>query len=176
MNKIGLNLLPWRDVQTQWLLKRLLFTIGGYILTTGIMLLVFTQYHDNLRQKISEKRTALEQVQGRLLSTNQQIIQLQTHAYTETLPSPLTTTQITAIFQLLQKLPLQQGELSELQLDADRLDLIGFATSQEEFNQLHEFLRQQSPFSAIKLTQFKPSAQQIFFQFTLPFQQQGEGL
>ena len=70
----------------------------------------------------------------------------------------------------LAELPLTQGELSALALSEHHLTLTGQSVSQEEFDRLNHFLTEQALFSEVKLTEFKPQAQEMRFQFDLKLQ------
>lgn len=78
--------------------------------------------------------------------------------------------------QLLPQLPLVQGELHFLQLEPQaqqlHLRLAGVATEQNEFEQLYQFLNQQTQlFRQVNLSQFTPQANgNLDFQFDLELQ------
>ena len=69
------------------------------------------------------------------------------------------------MLNLLTELPLQQGELDEFTLNAKQVVLSGMTESQQEFEEIHQFLKRH--FTAVNLTKFQPVQQQLFFQFDI---------
>lgn len=69
------------------------------------------------------------------------------------------------LLNLLSELPLQQGELDEFTLNAKQIVLSGMTESQQEFEEIHQFLKRH--FTEVNLTKFQPVQQQLFFQFDI---------
>lgn len=65
------------------------------------------------------------------------------------------------LLNLLSELPLQQGELDEFTLNAKQIVLSGMTESQQEFEEIHQFLKRH--FTEVNLTKFQPVQQQLFF-------------
>ena len=70
------------------------------------------------------------------------------------------------MLNLLTELPLQQGELDEFTLNVKQVVLSGMTESQQEFEEIHQFLKRH--FTEVNLTKFQPVQQQLFFQFDIP--------
>ncbi|MFR2643788.1 MAG: hypothetical protein ACLS9P_02135 [Haemophilus parainfluenzae] len=56
------------------------------------------------------------------------------------------------MLNLLSELPLQQGELDEFTLNAKQVALSGMTESQQEFEEIHQFLKRH--FTEVNLTSF----------------------
>lgn len=162
-----LNLLPWREQRDQRLLRHLLVRLVLCILLGTAIWLGSHIWVNDLKQKISINSTALQQVRTQLLQTEQQINQFRAAVQQPQEQHGIDSVQVIELLQQLASLPFQQGELNEIRLSRNQLILTGLSENQNEFNQLHQFLRQQSLFAQIKLAQFKPQAQDILFQFEL---------
>ena len=65
------------------------------------------------------------------------------------------------MLNLLTELPLQQGELDEFTLNAKQVALSGMTESQQEFEEIHQFLKRH--FTEVNSTKFQPVQQQLFF-------------
>lgn len=69
------------------------------------------------------------------------------------------------LLNLLTEFPLQQGELDEFTLNAKQVVLSGATESQQEFEEIHQFLKRH--FTEVNLTKFQPVQHQLFFQFDI---------
>jgi len=72
---------------------------------------------------------------------------------------------VSRLLNLLTELPLQQGELDEFTLNAKQVALSGVTENQQEFEEIHQFLKRH--FTEVNLTKFQPVQQQLFFQFDI---------
>ena len=161
----SLNLLPWRLEQHQkafrlfiwqgliWLVCSVLILFGLSQLNTQ-QLQVLNQIKENLTQithQVHQKRIQVQQLQRDLQEMNE-----------------LTEMDVKYVYRmlnLLSELPLQQGELDEFTLNAKQVVLSGATESQQEFEEIHQFLKRH--FTEVNLTKFQPVQQQLFFQFDI---------
>ena len=170
--KNALNLLPWRAAQQRRALHLLGWQTFFSILLGSVIWIGCASWQDELSQKTFLKRTALSSAQQALTQTEQQIQQFRAHYQQQEQQPSLDSALVLQIFQQLRSLPLQRGELTELQLSSSQLILRGKSENQQEFNALHQFLENQSQFRQISLSEFKPQAEQILFQFELQLENQ----
>ena len=161
----SLNLLPWRLEQHQkafrlfiwqgliWLVCSVLILFGLSQLNTQ-QLQVLNQIKENLTQithKVHQKRIQVQQLQRDLQEMNEL--------------TKMDTEYVYRLLNLLSELPLQQGELDEFTLNAKQVVLSGATESQQEFEEIHQFLKRH--FTEVNLTKFQPVQQQLFFQFDI---------
>ena len=161
----SLNLLPWRLEQHQkafrlfiwqgliWLVCSVLILFGLSQLNTQ-QLQVLNQIKENLTQithQVHQKRIKVQQLQRDLQEMNEL--------------TKMDTEYVYRLLNLLSELPLQQGELDEFTLNAKQAVLSGAAESQQEFEEIHQFLKRH--FTEVNLTKFQPVQQQLFFQFDI---------
>jgi len=168
--KKDMNLLPWRIKQLRQKNRRLLVTlfIGATLCTIGTLSL--THFAEGYTDNAGKAQLQYTTHQQELQATQQQIEQFRhSHAQLETLQEIPKETLFSLLNQLAE-LPLTQGELSALALSEHHLTLTGQSVSQEEFDRLNHFLTEQALFSEVKLTEFKPQAQEMRFQFDLKLQ------
>ena len=168
--KKDINLLPWR-VQQRRRQTQALFTIlavGAVICTGGWLTLHHVAEQDaEQAEKLQLKHRAL---QRELQLTQQHIQQARDHQNSDKESKPIAKETVFLLLNQLAELPLTQGELSALELSEHHLTLTGQSVSQEEFDRLNHFLTEQALFSEVKLTEFKPQAQEMRFQFDLKLQ------
>lgn len=161
----SLNLLPWRLEQRQkafrlfiwqgliWLVCSVLILFGLSQLNTQ-QLQVLNQIKENLTQithQVHQKRIQVQQLQRDLQEMNEL--------------TKMDTEYVYRLLNLLSELPLQQGELDEFTLNAKQVVLSGATESQQEFEEIHQFLKRH--FTEVNLTKFQPVQQQLFFQFDI---------
>ena len=161
----SLNLLPWRLEQHQkafrlfiwqgliWLVCSVLILFGLSQLNTQ-QLQVLNQIKENLTQithQVHQKRIQVQQLQRDLQEMNEL--------------TKMDTEYVYRLLNLLSELPLQQGELDEFTLNAKQVVLSGATESQQEFEEIHQFLKRH--FTEVNLTKFQPVQQQLFFQFDI---------
>ena len=161
----SLNLLPWRLEQHQkafrlfiwqgliWLVCSVLILFGLSQLNTQ-QLQVLNQIKENLTQithQVHQKRIQVQQLQRDLQEMNEL--------------TKMDTEYVYRLLNLLSELPLQQGELDEFTLNAKQIVLSGMTESQQEFEEIHQFLKRH--FTEVNLTKFQPVQQQLFFQFDI---------
>ena len=109
-------------------------------------------------------------LQRELQLTQQHIQQARDHQNSDKESQPIAKEIVFSLLNQLAELPLTQGELSALALSEHHLTLTGQSVNQEEFDRLNHFLTEQALFSEVKLTEFKPQAQEMRFQFDLKLQ------
>ncbi|EHK90775.1 PilN domain-containing protein [Aggregatibacter actinomycetemcomitans] len=168
--KKDINLLPWRiqlqRQQNQALFRQLI--LCALICTSGWLILgSLAESHAETAETIQSELTKIQPEQQ---LTQRHIQQLRS---TQTDSEELRSVSKETVFSLLNQLtelPLTQGELTELSLKTPQLTLTGYSHSQEEFSRLNQFLTQQPLFAEVKLTEFKPSANELQFQFDLTLQ------
>ena len=150
----SLNLLPWRLEQHQkafrlfiwqgliWLVCSVLILFGLSQLNTQ-QLQVLNQIKENLTQithQVHQKRIQVQQLQRDLQEMNEL--------------TKMDTEYVYRLLNLLSELPLQQGELDEFTLNAKQVVLSGATESQQEFEEIHQFLKRH--FTEVNLTKFQP--------------------
>ncbi|MFD1805180.1 PilN domain-containing protein [Pasteurella oralis] len=165
--KYHLNLLPWRQKQYQQ--RLIIFAIQFFVVFTcfiagNFALLLLSE---SLTQQQISERANLQKITATLQQVNYQLSQLrQRHAVQEK-TFLLSTEKLRMLLECIAKLPLEQGELVELNWQTTLLILTGDVVSQAEFERLNQFLSSHSLFKQVKLTHFQPESQQISFQFEL---------
>lgn len=161
---MSINLLPWRTKQHYHNLRLFIFNI--LILLILFLTAYYFLYSQNQQSFATQtaQQQYWQQLNLQLNKLEKRINQLNQDNH---LMTTFTTAQLQQVFQLLNELPLTQGELHQLQWQEDQLTLIGESADQLEFEQIHQFLRQQTSFEQIKLRQFTPLSEGLFFQFDL---------
>ena len=168
--KKDINLLPWRLQQRRRQAKALVMKcVAGTILCTAISVGLYRAAEQYAKQaeKLQHEYVAL---QRELQLTQQHIQQIRHHQRHDQETQAITKETVFLLLNQLAELPLTQGELSALALSEHYLTLTGQSVSQEEFDRLNHFLTEQALFSEVKLTEFKPQAQEMRFQFDLKLQ------
>ncbi|WP_109078930.1 PilN domain-containing protein [Aggregatibacter kilianii] len=168
--KKDINLLPWRIQlqrrQNKALLRQLILCAiactGGWLTLDGL-----AERHAETAEKI---QTELTKIQPEQQLTQQQIQQFRSAQRDSEELHPVSGKTVFSLLNQLTELPLTQGELAELSLNARQLTLKGYSVSQEEFQHLNQFLTQQPLFTDVKLAEFKPQADALQFQFDLTLQ------
>ena len=156
---LSLNLLPWRLEQHQKAFRR--FMCQGLIWLACSVLIVIglNQLNEQQGQALSQTKEKLTQITHQVHQKRIQVQQLQS-SLTE-----MDTKYVYRMLNLLTELPLQQGELDEFTLNAKQVALSGMTESQQEFEEIHQFLKRH--FTEVNLTKFQPVQQQLFFQFDI---------
>lgn len=168
--KKDINLLPWRLQQRRRQAKALVTKcVAGAVLCTAISVGLYRTAEQYAKQaeKLQHEYVAL---QRELQLTQQHIQQIRHHQRHDQETQAITKETVFLLLNQLAELPLTQGELSALALSEHHLTLTGQSVSQEEFDRLNHFLTEQALFSEVKLTEFKPQAQEMRFQFDLKLQ------
>ena len=168
--KKDINLLPWRLQQRRRQVKALVTKcVAGAVLCTVISVGLYRAAEQYAKQaeKLQHEYVAL---QRELQLTQQHIQQIRHHQRHDQETQAITKETFFLLLNQLAELPLTQGELSALELSEHHLTLTGQSVSQEEFDRLNHFLTEQALFSEVKLTEFKPQAQEMRFQFDLKLQ------
>lgn len=157
----GINLFPWRQVQYRRALKyfllRLLLlflcALGGY---WGL-----EQINQQQRQYLAEQQEQLTLLNQKLIKQEMEISQQRRTLLPQSDGLTLASAKAIARLQLLHELPLLQGELTEVRLDSEQLDMAGNIDSQNAFAELHQFLQQRC--GAVNLSQLQNEATNIAF-------------
>lgn len=168
--KKDINLLPWRLQQRRRQTKAFVTKcVAGAVLCTVISVGLYRAAEQYAKQaeKLQHEYVAL---QRELQLTQQHIQQIRHHQRHDQEAQAITKETVFLLLNQLAELPLTQGELSALTLSEHHLILTGQSVSQEEFDRLNHFLTEQALFSEVKLTEFKPQAQEMRFQFDLKLQ------
>ena len=149
----SLNLLPWRLEQHQKAFRR--FTWQGLIwLACSVLIVVgLNQLNEQQAQTLNQTKEKLTQITHQVHQKRIQVQQLQS--------SLKEMNELTE----MDELPLKQGELDEFMLNAKQVALSGMTESQQEFEEIHQFLKRY--FTEVNLTKFQPVQQQLFFQFDI---------
>ncbi|MGC6376694.1 PilN domain-containing protein [Bisgaard Taxon 45] len=165
MTKI-INLLPWREKSAKRRLKHMSLQLIVLILLTSIGYVYCFEQQALLEQQTLIQRAKQEQIRLEQQALSQQIQHLQQHMV---LPDTarLATADVLTMLNMLSSLPLEQGELTSLQLDNQVLLLQGQMEKQQAFEQLHQYLLAQPLFSRVELAEMRSESAQIVFEMTL---------
>ena len=156
---LSLNLLPWRLEQHQKAFWRFMWQ-GLIWLACSILIVVgLSHLNEQQAQTLNQTKEKLVQVTNQVHQKRIQVQQLQSNL------KEMETEYVYRMLNLLTELPLQQGELDEFTLNAKQIVLSGMTESQQEFEEIHQFLKRH--FTEVNLTKFQPVQQQLFFQFDI---------
>ena len=163
---LSLNLLPWRVEQHQKAFQR--FIWQGLIWLACSVLIVFglSYFNEQQAQTLNQTKEKLTQITNQVHQKRIQVQQLQSNLKELNELTEMETEYVYRMLNLLTELPLQQGELDEFKLNAKQVVLSGMTESQQEFEEIHQFLKRH--FTEVNLTKFQPVQQQLFFQFDIP--------
>ena len=163
---LSLNLLPWRLEQHQKAFHR--FMWQGLIWLACLVLIVvgLNQLNEQQAQTLNQTKEKLTQITHQVHQKRIQVQQLQSNLKEMNELTEMDTEYVYRMLNLLTELPLQQGELDEFTLNAKQVVFSGMTESQQEFEEIHQFLKHH--FTAVNLTKFQPVQQQLFFQFDIP--------
>ena len=162
---LSLNLLPWRVEQHQKAFQR--FIWQGLIWLACSVLIVFglSYFNEQQAQTLNQTKEKLTKITNQVHQKRIQVQQLQSNLKELNELTEMDTEYVYRILNLLSELPLQQGELDVFTLNAKQVVLSGMTESQQEFEEIHQFLKRH--FTAVNLTKFQPVQQQLFFQFDI---------
>ena len=162
---LSLNLLPWRVEQHQKAFQR--FIWQGLIWLACSVLIVFglSYFNEQQAQTLNQTKEKLTQITNQVHQKRIQVQQLQSNLKELNELTEMETEYVYRMLNLLTELPLQQGELDEFKLNAKQVVLSGMTESQQEFEEIHQFLKRH--FTEVNLTKFQPVQQQLFFQFDI---------
>ena len=162
---LSLNLLPWRVEQHQKAFQR--FIWQGLIWLACSVLIVFglSYFNEQQAQTLNQTKEKLTQITHQVHQKRIQVQQLQRDLKEMNELTGMETEYVYRMLNLLTELPLQQGELDEFMLNAKQVVLSGMTESQQEFEEIHQFLKRH--FTEVNLTKFQPVQQQLFFQFDI---------
>lgn len=162
---LSLNLLPWRVEQHQKAFQR--FIWQGLIWLACSVLIVFglSYFNEQQAQTLNQTKEKLTQITHQVHQKRIQVQQLQRDLKEMNELTGMETEYVYRMLNLLTELPLQQGELDEFTLNAKQVVLSGMTESQQEFEEIHQFLKRH--FTEVNLTKFQPVQQQLFFQFDI---------
>ena len=163
---LSLNLLPWRVEQHRKAFQR--FIWQGLIWLACSVLIVFglSYFNEQQAQTLNQTKEKLTQITNQVHQKRIQVQQLQSNLKELNELTEMETEYVYRMLNLLTELPLQQGELDEFTLNAKQVVLSGMTESQQEFEEIHQFLKRH--FTEVNLTKFQPVQQQLFFQFDIP--------
>ena len=162
---LSLNLLPWRVEQHQKAFQR--FIWQGLIWLACSVLIVFglSYFNEQQAQTLNQTKEKLTQITNQVHQKRIQVQQLQSNLKEMNELTEMDTEYVYRMLNLLSELPLQQGELDVFMLNAKQVVLSGMTESQQEFEEIHQFLKRH--FTEVNLTKFQPVQQQLFFQFDI---------
>ena len=162
---LSLNLLPCRVEQHQKAFQR--FIWQGLIWLACSVLIVFglSYFNEQQAQTLNQTKEKLTQITNQVHQKHIQVQQLQSNLKELNELTEMETEYVYRMLNLLTELPLQQGELDEFTLNAKQVVLSGMTESQQEFEEIHQFLKRH--FTEVNLTKFQPVQQQLFFQFDI---------
>ena len=144
---LSINLLPWRLEQHQKAFRRFMWQGLIWLACSVLIVVGLNQLNEQQGQALSQTKEKLTQITHQVHQKRIQVQQLQRD------------------LKEMNELPLQQGELDEFTLNAKQVVLSGMTESQQEFEEIHQFLKRH--FTAVNLTKFQPVQQQLFFQFDI---------
>lgn len=164
----AINLLPWREEAHKRRAIHFLYQLLGAIVFLSLVYVGLSHWKAKMNNQWQQTSHQLSQVQQQLQQGQSQLQRLR-QGYIALEKEALSTKRLQPIFQLLMTLPLQQGELTALSLDSQKLILKGRVEHQQEFEQVHQALNQANLFEQVSLAQFQPSGKEILFEFELLF-------
>ena len=150
----GINLFPWRQVQYRRALKY-------FLLRLLLLFLCALGGYWGLEQINQQQRQYLALLNQQLIKQEMEISQQRRTLLPQSDGLTLASAKAIARLQLLHELPLLQGELTEVRLDSEQLDMAGNIDSQNAFAELHQFLQQRC--GAVNLSQLQNEATNIAF-------------
>ena len=161
----SLNLLPWRLEQHQKAFHRFMWQGLIWLACSVLIVVGLNQLDEQQAQNPKPDKRKLTQITYQVHQKRIQVQQLQHDLKEMNELTEMDTEYVYRLLNLLTEFPLQQGELDEFTLNAKRVVLSGATESQQEFEEIHQFLKRH--FTEVNLTKFQPVQQQLFFQFDI---------
>ncbi|TDQ58115.1 hypothetical protein EDC45_1188 [Mesocricetibacter intestinalis] len=167
----AINLLPWRQQRQRRQSRDLLIKltiICLFALFLGILVNAQSRRTESelqlLQQSLKQETQRLQELQNQIVALNRPALQ------SEPL-YPIPPRRAAELLNIVAALPLSEGELSELELNASRLLMSGTAESQHEFELVQDYLQKIALFRHVELAQFilHPNGE-TYFQFHLPYE------
>ncbi len=166
--KKQINLLPWRLKLHREQSRKLLYKLFVMLLIAFSLLTALHYLSRQISAQITERQTALQQINNQLIQLERQIIKSRQNYIAPETQFPVESGQVEKLLDSLTRLPLQQGELTRLRFDYKRLELAGITENQAEFERINRFLTEHPLFGQVTLSQFIPQTDgSLHFQFTL---------
>ena len=162
----SLNLLPWRLEQHQKAFRRFMWQGLIWLVCSVLILFGLSQLNTQQLQVLNQIKENLTQITHQVHQKRIQVQQLQRDLQEMNELTKMDTEYVYRLLNLLSELLLQQGEFDEFTLNAKQVVLSGATESQQEFEEIHQFLKRH--FTEVNLTKFQPVQQQLFFQFDIP--------
>ena len=162
---LSLNLLPWRIEQHQKAFRHFMWQGLIWLACSVLIVIGLNQLNEQQGQALSQTTEKLTQISNQVHQKRIQVQQLQSSLKEMNELAEMDTKYVYRMLNLLTELPLQQGELDEFTLNAKQVALSGMTESQQEFEEIHQFLKRH--FTEVNLTKFQPVQQQLFFQFDI---------
>ena len=160
-----INLLPWRLMEHRRRLTLFLWQLLVCIIFSILFYALFSSWNKTQGLTIDELYEQFEQIQHKTDQVQQQIVQFRRQTQETEQQRPLATESARRILADLMELPFYQGELDEFVIDAEHLRLKGKAATQQEFEEIHQFLRER--FAQIRLTHFESLSDRLQFEFEI---------
>ncbi len=151
--KDWLNLLPWRNalLRKKQRKSQKIIVAWGLLLTSCFFLLSY--FNDNMQQSISfqqQQNQRQQQQLNQLISENHKLkLQQQIDSH-----QPISAKNFLQLFKSIQQFPFEQGELQQLNIQPAQIQLLGFAQTQTEFDEIVHYLHQQNYISESQLRDF----------------------
>ena len=161
----SLNLLPWRLEQHQKAFRCFMWQGLIWLACSVLIVVGFNQLNEQQAQALSQTKEKLTQITHQVHQKRIQVEQLQRDLQEINELTKMDTEYVYRLLNLLTEFPLQQGELDEFTLNAKQVVLSGATENQQEFEEIHQFLKRH--FTEVNLTKFQPVQQQLFFQFDI---------
>ena len=162
---LSLNLLPWRIEQHQKAFRHFMWQGLIWLACSVLIVIGLNQLNEQQGQALSQTTEKLTQISNQVHQKRIQVQQLQSSLKEMNELTEMDTEYVYRLLNLLTEFPLQQGELDEVTLNAKEVVLSGATESQQEFEEIHQFLKRH--FTEVNLTKFQPVQQQLFFQFDI---------
>ena len=162
---LSLNLLPWRLEQHQKVFRRFMWQGLIWLACSVLIVIGLNQLNEQQGQALSQTKEKLTQITHQVHQKRIQVQQLQHDLQEMNELTEMDTEYVHRILSLLNEFPLQQGELDIFTLNAKQVVLSGMTENQQEFEEIHQFLKRH--FTEVNLTKFQPVQQQLFFQFDI---------
>jgi len=165
-----INLLPWREKRHIQQCQRCYWQLLGFFTLVGGIVFINSLFNGYFQRNIATEQKQLHPIKDKLAQQTQQLSQQQKRYIAPQSQPLLSAVQTQEILQILTALPFQQGALEDCQFllseQKPYFQLQGYAHTQDEFEQLHQYLNAQLKAENVQLSQFMPKQnQQLQFEF-----------
>lgn len=166
----AINLLPWRLAEFRRKSRNMLIKLSIFSLVLFLSLIVLFFFQQQMNEELHQQQEKLQLHKQQLNETQQKVTALQQKIQGNETTLILSKQDIPPFLALLQQLPLTQGELKQLNFNAEELRLQGWVANQQEFETLDHFLTQFTWLKQKKLEKLDALSQgELHFEYQLIF-------